>query len=218
MTLSLLKVGVLISGRGSNLKALLDYQSKNRCHFEVSVVLSDKAEAAGLKYAEERGIPTVVVSRRPKSLTSEAFNAELVESLKPFAPELIVLAGFMRIIGANFLEAFSGNVVNIHPSLLPLFPGADGQAQAVAAKVLESGCTVHYVVPEVDAGPTIAQCRVPVLPEDTVDTLSARILQQEHQVLPAVVEAIAQGAVTQGQDGGVIFADSVKDTPLGKFL
>jgi phosphoribosylglycinamide formyltransferase 1 len=197
------RIAVLISGRGSNMEALIKAVDKKQLPVQIAVVVSDQQNAQGLAIASRAGIPTLVVPRQPKILTNKDFNLTLVDALRPFNPQLIVLAGFMRIIHACFIEAFQGNVINIHPSLLPSFRGVDGQGQALLSGVRFAGCSVHYVVPDVDAGPIIAQAVVPVMPHDTHDALAARILAQEHRLLPAAVKAIALGQVKL-LDGGTV--------------
>jgi phosphoribosylglycinamide formyltransferase 1 len=183
------RIAVLISGRGSNLEALL----QKRSLYDVSVVLSDEPAARGLDIARSYGVPTVVAPRGSSSSTD--FNQALVQALQPYAPRLVVLAGFMRIVNRAFIDAFNGNVINIHPALLPSFPGLNVQQQALDAGVKIAGCTVHYATCTVDGGPIIAQACVTVQPGESADALSARILRQEHRLLPAVVKAIAAGQI-----------------------
>lgn len=196
------RIVVLISGRGSNLEALVRSIKLWKEPIEVAAVVSDKSSAGGLKFAESEGIPTVVVPRLAKERSSEDFNTALADAVEAFTPDLVVLAGFMRIVLPQFISRFPNKIINIHPALLPSFRGLHGQAQALAAGVKLAGCTVHYVIPDVDAGPIIAQAAVPVMPEDSEETLSTRILKREHQLLPAVVHAIARGGVCfQRQNG-----------------
>ncbi|MCB0359738.1 MAG: phosphoribosylglycinamide formyltransferase, partial [Bdellovibrionales bacterium] len=163
--------------------------------------------------AREFGFETAVVPRQAKQLSREAYDQRLVETIAPAAPDLIVLAGFMRVIGHEFIQHFNGNVINIHPSLLPKYQGLHVHQRVLDAGESESGCSVHYVSAEVDAGPLIAQAAVPVLGGDTADTLAARILETEHKLLPLVVRAIAAGTVSRSYLDGVdrtIFADGVE--------
>ncbi len=176
------RIAVLISGRGSNLGALLAQD----CGGEVVVVGSNKAEAGGLTIARTAGIATFVLSHRDYP-NREAFDAALVRALEPYAPDLVVLAGFMRILTPVFIDAFAGRLINIHPSLLPAFPGLDTHARALAEGVKLHGCTVHFVTSELDRGPIIAQAAVQVEDDDTPETLAARVLVQEHQILPWAV-------------------------------
>lgn len=182
------RIGILISGRGSNMVALIEAaQSGTIPNAEVGVVISDQPHAVGLAKAQERGIDTVVVERRGR--TREEHDRDLVEVLKKREIDLVCLAGYMRILSREFLDAYRGRILNIHPSLLPSFPGLEPQKQALDNGVDLSGCTVHFVDETLDGGPIIAQRAVPVLDGDTVETLSARILEQEHQLYP---EAVAQ--------------------------
>ncbi|MFT3922829.1 MAG: phosphoribosylglycinamide formyltransferase [Myxococcales bacterium] len=187
-----LSLVVLVSGRGSNLRALQSAIEQGSCAAEIRCVLSDRASAPALEYAAERGIATKVVS--PQAFTDRAaWDAALAESTSECTPGLVVLAGFMRLLGPSMLAHFPGRIVNVHPALLPAFPGKDGPAQAVAAKVALSGCTVHVVDAGVDTGPILAQAAVPVLRGDDAASLHARIQVAEHQLLPRVVHAVARG-------------------------
>ena len=182
------RVGILISGRGSNMVALIDAaQSGMIPQAEVGVVISDQPTAPGLAKAKERGIETVVVERRGRS--REEHDREIMAALRARNVDLICLAGYMRILSNEFIEAFRRRILNIHPSLLPSFPGLEPQKQALDNGVDFSGCTVHFVDETLDGGPIIAQRVVPVLEGDTVEKLSARILEQEHQLYP---DAVAQ--------------------------
>ena len=178
-----MSVVVLISGRGSNMQALLD------AGIPVSAVISNQTDAAGLAVAARRGVATGVVEHRRFS-TREAFDAALAAEIDRHAPRLVALAGFMRVLTPGFVARYAGRLVNIHPSLLPEFPGLDTHARALAAGVKRHGCTVHFVTAQLDHGPIIAQASVPVLPRDTPDTLAARVLQQEHQLYPRAIRWI----------------------------
>ncbi|MFO1320152.1 MAG: phosphoribosylglycinamide formyltransferase [Burkholderiales bacterium] len=173
-------VVVLISGRGSNMEALL------KSGAPVSAVISNRAEAGGLAIARQHGVDTAVVSHR-EFVDRESFDRVLAERIEAYRPALVVLAGFMRILTGGFVRRFDGRLVNIHPSLLPAFTGLDTHRRAIDAGVKLHGCTVHYVTEELDHGPVIAQAAVPVLDTDTEDTLAARVLEQEHRLLPAAV-------------------------------
>jgi phosphoribosylglycinamide formyltransferase-1 len=190
-----LRLGVLISGRGTNLQAIVDAVRDGRLDADIRVVLSNRADAAGLTRAAEAGVATDVVSHRAYP-DRASFDRAMVERLRQADVEWVVLAGFMRIVTPAFLDAFPSRVVNIHPSLLPSFPGIDAHAQAIAYGVKLSGCTVHLVTEGVDAGPVLAQRAVPVRPDDDVDSLSERILVQEHELLVSTLQAIASGALT----------------------
>ncbi len=188
---------VLVSGRGSNLEALLTAIDNGRCRARVTAVISDRPQAPALELASARGITTQVVT--PADYTDrEAWDVALAETVSQFAPGLVVLAGFMRLIGASMLTRFAGRVINVHPALLPAFPGMNGPAQAIAKRVSLSGCTVHVVDTGVDSGPILAQAAVPVLESDDVAILHARIQKAEHALLPAVIDAIARGQLTLG--------------------
>jgi len=174
-----MKIGILISARGSNMVALIDaIKSGEIPASEVAVVMSDKADAAGLVKATERSVETVVIER--KGRTREEHDAEIIAELKKRNVELVCLAGYMRLLSPLFVRAFPNKIVNIHPSLLPAYPGLDIHERVLAAGEKLSGCTVHYVNEELDAGPIILQKEVDVRPGDTVETLSNRILEQEH--------------------------------------
>ena len=191
-------VVVLVSGRGSNLRAILRAIDEGRCAVRVAAVIADRQSAEALALATERGIATRAV--RPKDYPDrEAWDAALAEAIASYAPGLVVLAGFMRIVGPSVLARFPWRVVNVHPALLPAFPGMDGPAQAVAKGVRLSGCTVHVVDGGVDTGPILAQAAVPVLPSDDAASLHARIQVAEHRLLPAVIDAIARGDITPGE-------------------
>ena len=186
-----LRVGVLLSGRGSNLRALLDACADPDYPAEIVLVVTDRAKAPGLAVAAVAGIPGIVVphSARP------AFATGVDELLRDRQVELVCLAGFMRVLDASFVEAWRDRMVNIHPSLLPAFPGLRAQRQALAAGVRFAGCTVHFVRPEVDAGPIIAQAVVPAQPNDDEASLSARILEVEHRLYPLALRLIGEGRV-----------------------
>ncbi len=194
---AMLKLAVLISGAGSNLRAILGAIDEERCDAEVIAVLSDR-DADGLAQATDRGIPTAIV--RPKDhVDRAAWDAALAAKVASFAPDLVVCAGFMRIVGPNMIAAFTHRIVNVHPALLPSFPGTDGAAQAIAKGVRIAGCTVHLVDAGVDTGPILAQAAVPVLPGDDAHSLQARIQIHEHRLLPAVIDAVARGTILLGE-------------------
>jgi len=184
------RVAVLISGRGSNLSALIAAQDAS---YKIILVISNVEGAGGLEKARAAGIATAVVPHGGKS--RETFDAELDAALRAAGAELVVLAGFMRMLGEDFLTAFRGRVINIHPALLPAFPGLHVHKQTFDAGVKIAGCTVHFVDTGVDTGPIIAQAAVPVHEDDDVEALRARILAEEHRLLPAVVRAIAEHRV-----------------------
>jgi len=180
------RLGILISGRGSNMLALADAVREGRVpSAEVAVIISDRADAVGLERAKERGLQTVVVERRGRS--REEHDREIAATLREHQVDLVCLAGYMRLLSPEFVNAFRGRILNIHPSLLPDFPGLHPHQQALQAGVEESGCTVHLVDETLDGGPIIAQRRVPVLVGDTEETLAARILEQEHKLYAEAV-------------------------------
>lgn len=183
-----MNVVVLISGRGSNLGALLDADLPVR----FAAVVSNNPGAGGLDIARSHGVDAVVVPHRDYA-SREAFEAGLVEAIDRHAPGLVVLAGFMRVLTAGFVDRYAGRLINIHPSLLPSFPGLDTHRRALDEGVKIHGCTVHYVTAQLDHGPIIAQAAVPVEDDDTEETLAARVLAQEHRVLPLAVRLHAEG-------------------------
>jgi phosphoribosylglycinamide formyltransferase-1 len=189
-----LKVGVLISGRGSNLQALIDATRVSDFPAEIVLVISNVAGVHGLERAAKAGIPTQVIPHKNYPSRDE-FDAALDVALKKAGVEFICLAGFMRMLGEKFARHWQGKIVNIHPSLLPAFKGVRVHEQVLDAGVTVSGCTVHFVIPELDAGPTILAAEVPVQPGDTVETLSARVLKQEHVIYPMALRMIADGRV-----------------------
>ena len=191
------RLAILISGRGSNMVALIDAaQSGKIPNAEVAVVISDQATAAGLEKAKDCGVETLVVARRGR--TREEHDREMIAALRARDIDLVCLAGYMRILSREFIDEYRRRILNIHPSLLPSFPGLEAQRQALDHGVKTSGCTVHFVDETLDGGPIIARRVVPVLEGDTVETLSARILEQEHQLYPeAVTRVLARKQSTQ---------------------
>ncbi|MBP2294416.1 phosphoribosylglycinamide formyltransferase [Azospirillum rugosum] len=193
LTPSPLRVGVLISGRGSNLQALLDACAAPDFPAEIALVLSNKADAYGLERAASAGVPTAVVSHRDFPGDKRAFEEAMDARLRAAGVELVCLAGFMRLLSPWFVDTWRDRLINIHPSLLPSFKGLDTHGRALAAGVRFHGCTVHYVRPEMDEGPIIAQAAVPVLPGDDAHTLADRVLESEHRIYPQAVRLIAEG-------------------------
>lgn len=193
----MIRVAILISGRGSNMRALIDATRAPDYPAEIALVISSHPDAEGLAVALSLGVATELVDQirfRRENRDREAYDAELHEVLTKAKIEFICLAGFMRILSPGFVRKWEGRIINIHPSLLPAFRGLKPQAQALAAGARVSGCTVHYVIPELDAGPTIAQAEVPVLPGDTEETLSARILAAEHRLYaPTLKKLLSRG-------------------------
>lgn len=187
------RVAILISGRGSNMRALIEAAQASDFPGEIVLVVSSRMEADGLSVARELGIETALVDQiryRRENRDREAYDAELHHVLTRANVEFVCLAGFMRILSADFVRKWEGRIINMHPSLLPAFRGLKPQRQALDAGVKVSGCTVHYVVLELDAGPTIAQAEVPVLDGDTDETLGARILQAEHKLYPDALKKV----------------------------
>ncbi len=190
-----MKIGILISGRGSNMVALVEaVKSGDILDSEVAVVISDKQDAAGLVKAAERGVETLVIERRGRM--REEHDAEIVSELRIRGVELVCLAGYMRLLSAEFIRSFPNRIVNIHPSLLPSFPGLDAQKQAVEHGVKMSGCTVHFVDEHLDNGAIILQKAVEVKDDDTEQTLSARILEEEHAAYVEALKRISSGGLT----------------------
>jgi len=187
-----MKIGILISGRGSNMSVLVEAVKTGEIpNSELAVVISDKPDAAGLQKAREKGVETIIIERRNR--TRREHDAETIAELKKRSVELVCLAGYMRLLSAEFIEAFRNRIVNIHPSLLPSFPGLDAQRQAFEYGVKFSGCTVHFVDEGLDSGAIIAQKVVPVLEDDTPETLTARILEQEHRLYVEAAAKIVSG-------------------------
>lgn len=189
---------ILISGRGSNMQALLE-AGLPECKI---AVISNRPDAAGLAYARARGVATALVDHRDFAERAD-FDAALAESIEAHQPDMVVLAGFMRVLGDEFVRRFAGRMINIHPSLLPAFPGLRTHAQALAAGVRIHGCTVHYVTPSLDSGPIVIQAAVPVHPADTAETLAARVLAQEHVIYPRALRWFLEGRLRLDADGRV---------------
>jgi phosphoribosylglycinamide formyltransferase-1 len=190
----LLKLGVLISGNGSNLQSIIDHIEKGSLKAIIKIVISNNPEAYGITRAKKHGIP-VVVLKNGNFKNKEDFDLELIRILKNNSVDLIILAGFMRIITPTLLKAFSHKIMNIHPALLPSFPGIHGQKQALEYGVKLSGCTVHFVDEGVDTGPIIMQKAVQVFDDDTEETLAARILKEEHRIYPRAIQLFAEGNI-----------------------
>ena len=186
------RIAILISGRGSNMIALADAVRDGTIpNAEISVVISDQPNAAGLAKAAERGIETLIITRRGRP--REEHDREIITALRERNVDLVCLAGYMRILSNEFIEVYRGHILNIHPSLLPLFPGLEPQKQALEHGAKTSGCTVHFVDETLDGGPIVAQCEVPIHEDDTVESLAARLLVEEHKLYPeAVNQVLAQ--------------------------
>jgi phosphoribosylglycinamide formyltransferase 1 len=198
---------ILISGRGSNMEAIVRAQQAEGWPARIAAVISNKPDAAGLAFAQSHGIPTAVVDHKAHA-SRAAFDAALQDVIDGFQPDLVVLAGFMRILTAPFVEHYAGRMLNIHPSLLPLFRGTHTHRQALDAGVRLHGCTVHYVVPELDAGPIVAQAAVPVRSGDDPDSLAARVIVQEHRLYPAALALVAGGRARLDGDRVLFVGDA----------
>lgn len=185
--MSRVRVGVLISGRGSNMQALVRAAEAPDCPYEVALVLSENPDAAGLIWAREHGVAAEAVDRRPFGKNRESHERALHERLTAAGVEVVALAGYMRLLTPWLVRAWAGRMLNIHPSLLPRYPGLHTHRRALEAGDAEAGCSVHLVIEEVDAGEILGQARVPVLPGDDEDALAARVLEQEHRLYPAVL-------------------------------
>lgn len=186
---------ILISGRGSNMEAIVNAARAEQWPARVAAVISNRADAEGLQFAASHGIATAVVPNRDYP-TREAFDAALQETIDRHQPDLVVLAGFLRILTAGFVEHYAGRMLNIHPSLLPAFPGLHTHRQALAAGVKTHGATVHFVTAELDHGPTVVQAEVEVKDGDTEDSLAARVLEQEHVIYPRAVRDFIEGRLS----------------------
>jgi phosphoribosylglycinamide formyltransferase-1 len=187
------RLGILISGRGSNFQAIADHIADGRLDAHIAIVISNRLDAAGIEIAQLRGIPAMCLPS--KGVPREEYDCRLAETLKAHAVDLVCLAGFLRLLSPTFVRQFPNRILNIHPSLLPSFPGLDAQAQALAHGVKITGCTVHFVNEDLDAGPIVLQSAVPVLDDDTVDTLSARILKEEHRIYSEAIGLALSGAL-----------------------
>ncbi|MCG5500632.1 phosphoribosylglycinamide formyltransferase [Ectothiorhodospira lacustris] len=203
---------VLISGSGTNLQALIDAVADGRVHGEIRAVISNQPEVTGLDRARRAGIPAQVINHRDFSDRS-GFDQALMAAIDRHQPELVVLAGFMRVLTPAFVEHYDGHLINIHPSLLPDFRGLHTHERALEAGVQQHGCSIHFVNTELDGGPVILQARVPVLIDDTPQTLAARVQQQEHRAYPQVVQWFCQGRLTL-RNGQVWLDEQPLQAPL----
>ena len=207
-----LPVVVLISGRGSNLQAILDATAGGELPVEIRAVISNRPDAAGLQRPALLGIRTIVVDHACYA-SRRAFEAVLQTTIDAFEPGLLVLAGFMRILAPEFVTHYRGRILNIHPSLLPEFPGLNTHQRVLDAGKQESGATVHFVTPQMDGGPAVLQARVPVLAGDDADLLAARVLEQEHRILPMAIRWFAEGRVRLDAAGRVLFDGAPLERP-----
>ncbi len=188
------RVAILISGRGSNMVALIKAAKAKNYPAEIVLVISNRPEAKGLELAQAEGIPTAVIDHKAFS-SREEFDAAIDRELKTAKIDIVCLAGFMRVLTDCFVERWRGRMLNIHPSLLPAFKGTDTHRHALLAKAETHGATVHFVVPELDSGPIVMQAEVPVLPDDTEEKLAARVLKVEHRIYPAALKLLASGKI-----------------------
>jgi len=201
-----LKLAVLISGRGSNLKSLIDASSHKDFPAEIVLVISNKQTAPGLDFAKKAGIATIILDHK-KYPSREEFDKAMSAEIEKSSAGLVCLAGFMRLLSPWFAERWHNKLINIHPSLLPAFKGIDVHKRVLESGVKTTGCTVHFVRPEMDSGPIIIQAEVPVLPGDTEDKIAARVLAEEHKCYPAAVKLIAEGRLKIKNEQVVITAD-----------
>ncbi len=184
------KVGILISGRGSNMMSLAEAICDPACPYEIALVASDKPDAPGLTFARDNAIPTFALS--PKGIGKPAYEAEIDRALRSAGVEIIALAGYMRLLSDDFVARWRGRIINIHPSLLPKYKGLDTHARAIDAGDAEAGCSVHVVTEELDGGEVLGQARVPILPDDTPESLAARVLVEEHRLYPKILAEFVQ--------------------------
>jgi len=205
-------VVVLISGNGSNLQALIDASNKNGCPYRIAGVVSNKAEAYGLQRASMAGIPAATVDHRSHE-SREAFDRSLIQAIDGFSPQLLVLAGFMRILTAEFVHHYRGRILNIHPSLLPAYRGTNTHQRVLDAGESEHGVSVHFVTEELDGGPVIQQAVVPVEAGDTAESLARKVAAREHSIYPEVVHWFAQGRLEMRADGA--WLDGARLPPQG---
>ena len=202
MSTSRAPVVILLSGRGSNLQAIIGQMTAGQLSIDIRAVIGNQTEAEGLKLARAAGIPTQVVESRNYT-DRDQFDAALMQAIDVHAPRLVILAGFMRILGADFIQHYAMRLINIHPSLLPAFKGLNTHARALDAKVKQHGASVHFVTPDVDGGPIILQSALQVHPGDTAETLAQRVLQEEHRIYPLAIQWFIAGRLSL-DDGNVL--------------
>jgi phosphoribosylglycinamide formyltransferase-1 len=208
------RVAILISGRGSNMTALVEAARRQDFPAEIVVVISNRADAAGLAKARDSGIAALTIESKPFGNDRAGFEAKLQSALADYRVDLICLGGFMRLFSAAFVQHWHGRMLNIHPSLLPSFPGLDPHGQALRAGVKISGATVHFVIPETDAGPIVMQGAIAVCDDDTAETLAARVLEIEHRIYPDALRLVASGAVDLEGDVCRTTASASRDDSL----
>ena len=207
------KVGVLISGRGSNLQSIIDAVANGSLPVEIRAVISNRPAAAGLQRATRAGIPVTVIDHAGYP-DRHAFDQALLEAIERFQPELVVLAGFMRILTAGFVQHYKGRMLNIHPSLLPDFPGLHTHQRALASGCRQHGASIHFVTEAVDGGPVVLQARVAVFPQDTVTTLAARVLEQEHRLYPLAIRWFAEQRLKLDSTGHAVLDGRILTEPV----
>ncbi|MFC7297273.1 phosphoribosylglycinamide formyltransferase [Herminiimonas aquatilis] len=200
---------ILISGRGSNMQAIIRAAQNEKWPVKIAAVISNRADASGLRHAAEQGIPAIVVPHKDYT-TRDAFDSALQSRIDEFAPDLLVLAGFMRVLTPRFVAHYAGRMLNIHPSLLPSFTGLATHRQALAAGVKIHGATVHFVTADLDHGPIVSQTSVSVLPDDTEETLAARVLEQEHIIYPQAIRSFIEGRLSLVDGVACIATDKVE--------
>jgi phosphoribosylglycinamide formyltransferase-1 len=205
------RLAILISGRGSNLQAFIDACAEGVLEAEICVVASNNPKAAGLQRAQAAGIATACVDHRDFT-SREAFDAALVEAVAAFRPDLVILAGFMRILTPVFITPFAGRLLNIPPSLLPRYPGLNTHQRALDAGDREAGVTVHFVTPELDGGPPVLQAAIPIHPGDTADSLAARVLEKEHVIYPLAASWFIAGRLRLGEEGALLDGQPIPPT------
>ncbi len=207
------RIAILISGRGSNLQAFIDAIASGTLDARISLVLSNRPGVAGLERAREAGLETAVVNHRDFA-SREDFDAALVERIQQAGADLVILAGFMRILTSVFITAFSGQLLNIHPSLLPKYPGLDTHQRALDAGDDVAGVTVHFVTEELDGGPPVIQARVPVLAGDTADSLAGRVIVEEHRIYPLAARWFIQGRLQLTEQGATLDGEKIPATGI----
>jgi phosphoribosylglycinamide formyltransferase-1 len=195
MTKEAMEIVILISGRGSNMQAIVEAANQNIIPVKIGAVISNNPDAAGLRYAREQGIRTCALDHRQFD-SRDAFDLELMKTIDQYHPDLVVLAGFMRILGKQFVDHYAGRLMNIHPALLPAFPGLNTHERAIAAGVGRHGATVHFVTHDVDVGPIIIQATVAIKTGDTPDELAARVLEEEHRIYPQAIGWFAENRLS----------------------
>ncbi len=208
-----LRIVILISGRGSNLQAILAATARGDLPVDIAAVISNCPTASGLEYARQAGVVTAILDHR-QFVDRAEFDAQLRDLIDHYQPDLVLLAGFMRILTDSFVNHYRGKLLNIHPSLLPRYRGLHTHERVLAAGECEHGASVHFVTPELDSGPVILQAKVPVFPTDTPDQLAARVLQQEHRIYPQVIRWFAEGRIQLGENDTVLFDQQPLAHPL----